>query len=285
MSKAKRGWELPISEHELSRMTKDLDEAHRETIPTMYAAAADLSEELRTHAGSEEPDAAEGRRIDATRRRFLFGAGGAAAALALAACSSTGKKAASAVSPSSSTSSSMSPGPSASGSSRYTGDLHFVALSAALENQGIGAYRAALSAARAGKLGKVPPAVAAFAAAAMSQHQDHVKAWNAVLKGAGKPAITGVPLSDQDQVTAALASVKDVAGVAKLALQLEDQAAQTYLLVSSNVTSAAGIATAASIAPVEAMHSAILHYVLGEYPIPDDFLPTDKAASPSLLTA
>ncbi|SEM18247.1 hypothetical protein [Streptacidiphilus jiangxiensis] len=45
-----------------------------------------------------------------------------------------------------------------------------------------------------------------------------------------------------------------------------------------------GIATAATIAPVEAMHAAILNYVLGQYPVPDDFLGVDKAASPSLLT-
>ena len=48
--------------------------------------------------------------------------------------------------------------------------------------------------------------------------------------------------------------------------------------------SPAGIQTAATIAPVEAQHAAILNFVLGQYPVPDDFLPTDKAASPALLT-
>ncbi|HEV2633506.1 MAG TPA: ferritin-like domain-containing protein, partial [Actinocrinis sp.] len=65
---------------------------------------------------------------------------------------------------------------------------------------------------------------------------------------------------------------------------LENQAAQTYLFAAGNVTSAGGIATAASIAPVEAMHAAILQFVLGEYPVPDTFLGTGKAASPTLLT-
>ncbi len=32
------------------------------------------------------------------------------------------------------------------------------------------------------------------------------------------------------------------------------------------------------------MHAAILNFVLGQYPVPDDFLPVDQAASPSLLT-
>jgi hypothetical protein len=130
----------------------------------------------------------------------------------------------------------------------------------------------------------VPPAVGTFAKTAMSQHADHAKAWNAVLTSAGKPAITGVPLSGQPAVQQALGSVKTVGDVAKLALQLENQAAQTYLFAAFNVTSPGGISTAASIAPVEAMHAAILRFVLGEYPVPDNFLATDKAANPSQLT-
>jgi hypothetical protein len=258
-------------------MTRDLDEAHRDNIPTMYAAAADLGEELRAKAADGGLDVASNRGTDVTRRRLLMGAGGAAAALALAACSSGAKK-------SPAPAPSRSVGPSSALGSKYSGDLQLVALSAAVENQGIGAYQAALMAAKVGKLGKVPPSVGTFAVTAMSQHQDHVKAWNAVLTAAGKPAITDVPLSNQGQVMAALGEVKDIGGLAKLALDLENAAAQTYLSVSCTVTSAAAIATAASIAPVEAMHAAILHYVIGEYPVPEDFLPMDKAVSTMLLT-
>jgi len=271
------GWELPISEGELSRLTKDLDEAHREYLPRMHAAAADLGEELR----DTQPTRARVAELrSASRRGFLLGAGGVAAAMALAACSSSTKSDPMA----SSSSGAMSGSASASGSSVYTGDLEIVALATALENQAVGAYGAALAAAKAGKLGTVPPAVGTFATTAMAQHADHAKAWNAILTGAGKPAITGVPLSNQPATLKALGAVTDVAGVANLALELENQAAQTYLYATYNVTSAGGIATAASIAPVEAMHAAILNFVLGQYPVPDDFLPTDKAASPSLLT-
>jgi hypothetical protein len=271
------GWELPISEGELSRLTKDLDEAHREYLPRMHAAAADLGEELR----DTQPTRARVAELrSASRRGFLLGAGGVAAAMALAACSSSTKSDPMA----SSSSGAMSGSASASGSSVYTGDLEIVALATALENQAVGAYGAALAAAKAGKLGTVPPAVGTFATTAMAQHADHAKAWNAILTGAGKPAITGVPLSNQPATLKALGAVTDVAGVANLALELENQAAQTYLYATYHVTSAGGIATAASIAPVEAMHAAILNFVLGQYPVPDDFLPTDKAASPSLLT-
>jgi Ferritin-like domain len=265
--KGNKNWELPISEGELNGMTRDLDEAHRETIPAMFARAEELSEELADTNG-------ESRFL--ARRGFLAGTGVAGLGLVLAACgSSSGGKSSSATSSASASSGKTSP---------YTGDLKVVALATALENQAIGAYTATLAAAKAGKLGAVPPAVGTFAQTAMKQHADHAKAWNGVLQSAGKPTISGVPLSGQPAVLKALGSVTTVGGVAKLALQLENQAAQTYLFAASNVTSAGGIATAATIAPVEAMHAAILQFVLGEYPVPDNFLSTDMAASPSTLT-
>lgn len=260
-------WELPVSEAQLTGLTKDLDEAHRETIPSMFARAGEFSEQLAESTGMSAALA---------RRRFLMGVGAAGLGVALAACGSN--------SGSSSSASTSTSSAGASSGSKYTGDLKVVALATALENQAVGAYTAALSAATAGKLGAVPPAVATFAQTAMSQHADHAKAWNAVLSSAGKPTITTVPLAGQPAVQQALGAVTDVGGVAKLALQLENQAAQTYLFAAFNVASAGGIATAASIAPVEAMHAAILQFVLGEYPVPDNFLATTLAANPSQLT-
>jgi hypothetical protein len=253
-------WELQISEAELGSMTRDLDEAHRDTIPTMFTKAGDFADELADTQGTDRFLA---------RRRFLLGVGGVGIGVALAACSSK----------------SSNGGPTkTSPGSPYAGDLKVVALATVLENQAIVAYTAALKAAQAGKLGAVPPAVGTFAQTAMSQHQDHAKAWNAVLSSAGKPTISTVPLAGQPAVLKALGAVATVGGVAQLALQLENQAAQTYLFAASNVTSAAGIATAASIAPVEAMHAAILRFVLGQYPVPDDFLGTTLAANPNQLT-
>ncbi|QMU80420.1 ferritin-like domain-containing protein [Streptacidiphilus sp. PB12-B1b] len=251
-----------------------MDQAHQEYLPRMHAAAAELTEELR----DTQPESAGVERLRmGSRRGFLLGAGGVAAAMALAACSSSSTKNAVAA-----PGDSMSGSPSAS--SMYTGDLQLVALATALENQAVGAYAAALSAAKAGKLGTVPPAVGTFATTAMAQHADHAKAWNAILTGAGKPAISNVPLSNQAATLKALGAATSAGAVAQLALDLENQAAQTYLYATYSVSSAGGIATAASIAPVEAMHASILYFVLGQYPVPDDFLPTDKAASPSLLT-
>jgi hypothetical protein len=286
VSTQRGGWELPISEGQLTRLTRDMEEAHRETLPVMRASGADLTEQVtadgtRVEAGgTREAHEDRSHELDASgatgRRRFLLGAGGAGAAFLLAACG--GGKSSSSSQPAADASA------AALDASPYTGDLKIVALAVALENQAVGAYKATLAAAKAGKLGTVPPAVSTFATTAMAQHMDHAAAWNAVLTGAGKPAINGVPLSDQKQVTRALGQAKDVSAVAKLALQLEDQAAQTYLFAVSNVKSVGAIQTAATIAPVEAMHAAILHFVLGQYPVPDAFLPVDKAAKPSLLT-
>ncbi|BBA98198.1 hypothetical protein RVR_4295 [Actinacidiphila reveromycinica] len=276
MTTARDNWDLPISEDQLARLTRDMEAAHRESLPAMRAGAADLADDVRGASG-RRAEPVDGPR-DPGRRRFLVGAGGLAAATALAACSGSGKHGSSA------TKGGAPSGSAGAAKGRYTGDLKVVALAVALENQAVGAYQAALKAAKAGTLGTVPPAVATFVTTAMEQHADHAKAWNSVLTGAGKPAITGVPLSNQPATLAALGKARSVGDVANLALQLEDQAAQTYLFATYSVSAEAGIATAATIAPVEAMHAAILNFVLGKYPVPDDFLPSDKAADPALLT-
>ena len=67
-------------------MTRDMESAHRETLPAMRAGAVDLAEDMR---GKRRAEA--GQSADPGRRRFLLGAGGVAAGLALAACSSNKK--------------------------------------------------------------------------------------------------------------------------------------------------------------------------------------------------
>jgi ferritin-like protein len=59
--------------------------------------------------------------------------------------------------------------------------------------------------------------------------------------------------------------------VAALAFRLEDQAAQTFAAAAGQVTSSSALAAAASIAPVEAMHAAVLRLMLGEEPVPATF--------------
>ncbi len=258
---------LHISEAELLAMTRDLDEMHHATLPQMHDAVAEWAE---THAEPVTPV-----RSGPSRRAFLLGGGAALGGLVLAACSSS-------KSSSSTSSTSSVPSGSGTGAAGLTGDLAVVGLAASLENLAVGTYQAGINAATAGSLGKVPPAVVTFAQTAQSQHRDHAAAWNAILTSAGKPAVTGVNMTVKAGVVdPAFAQVKDVAGLAKLALELENVAAATYLNGIGIITDSGGIKTAASIQPVEMQHAAILNFVLGQYPVPDTFAKTDGARGPS----
>ena len=244
-----------ITDTELSAMTRDLDQLHRDqTLPAMQAAVSEWAESLR------EGDSASPRR--ASRRTFLLGAAGlSAGGLLLAACSSSSGSSASTTTPAASGSASGS----GSGAG-LTGDLAVAAMAASLENLGVFAYNAGLQAAQAGKLGTVPPAVATFAQTAMAQHKDHAQAWNSVLTAVGKPAVTATDPALTPTVQQKFAQVKDVAGLAELALLIENVAAQTYQNGIAVLSSRQAIGVAATIQPVEMQHAAILYYALGRYP-------------------
>jgi hypothetical protein len=252
--------DLQISERELGSMTKDLDELHKDTFPQAREAIADWGSRL--------------ARTTASRRTLLLGGVGVAGAAALAACGS---------SKSSSPASSSSPAASASGAT-YTGDLQVVALAAALENLGVAGYGIVLKAATAGTYGTVPPAVATFATTVQAQHQDHAGAWNSVLSKAGKPTITTFPLSNASAIAGELTAAKTLPDALTVATAVENVAASTYLEAVGAVTDPGGISVAATIAPVEAMHAAILNLLLGHYPVPASYLTLDSAEKPSMLT-
>ncbi|MCU1609944.1 MAG: Ferritin-like protein [Pseudonocardiales bacterium] len=260
-----RSAEMAISERELSELTRGLDDLHESTFPQVRKALDELTVNLGQVVHNPS-----------TRRGFFLGAAGAVALGAAAACSSgssgTPKP------------SSSAPKPPPPPPETYTGDLKVVALATALENLAVSAYSGALQKAGAGQLGTVPPAVATFIQTAMKQHSDHAQAWNAVLSKAGKPTINDAPLSiTQDQVNT-LNAATSVPDVAKLALNLENVAAQTYTFATANVADAGGIMTAATIQPVETMHAAILNFILGQYPIPDSFIGIGNSLKPDMLT-
>lgn len=237
-----------LSDAELTALTKDLDQLHRDqTLPAMQAAVADWTQAIKDTTSRAT-----------NRRTFLLGAAGlGAGGVLLAACGSSKK----------STQSSGTTAPSPSNTSGgLSGDLAVAAMAASLENLGVFAYNAGLQAATQGKLGKVPPAVATFAQTAMAQHKDHGQAWNSVLTGAGKPAVTATDPALTPTVQAKFAQVKDVTGLAQLALLIENVAAQTYQNGVAVLSSPQAVAVAATIQPVEMQHAAILYYALGQYP-------------------
>ena len=274
-----------LSETELRAMTADLDAMHHDlTLPALKSSLSEWADDIRARAAAGRGnDPAQPSHVD--RRRFLVRAGGIAGGVAgvslLAACSSSSSttvKSSAATSAAASGSASSTAGGEGQ---NLTGDLQVVAMAASLENSGIATYMAGIKAATAGKLGKVPAAVVTFAETAMSQHQDHQKAWNAVLTAAGKQPVTAVDPVVQPTINTAFAKVTTVAGLAELALMVENIAGETYQNGLSVIQSAAGIKTAASIEPVEFQHAAILSFVLGKYPVPRAFTGVSLARPPS----
>jgi rubrerythrin len=253
------GNEMAISEAQLRSMTADMIDAQRDHLPRM-------------HEGVDEWSEVECRDVRRAmdRRGFMASAGaliaGGLALATLPAAAST-----------------LRPRLRAAelGAASTKGvplDVVVAGLAASLENLAVSTYSAALKAATAGKLGKVPPAVATFATTARAQHTQHAAAWNSILTQSHYDKITQVNPVYAKVVDAKFAKVKDVAGVAELALTLEGIAAATYLEAIKAVSSKSARAIAASIQPVELQHVAILHFVLGSYPVPEAFASASGAA-------
>lgn len=150
-------------------------------------------------------------------------------------------------------------------------DLDVAAVAASLEVLAVNTYQAALDAAGSGALGEVPPAVAEFATAVQTHHQAALDAWNAVLTGAGREAVTAPPADLEATVNEEFAKITDVVGVAELARMLETIAADTYTGAIGTLQSDAAIGLAGSIQPIDRQHVAVLNFVLGEYPVPEVF--------------
>ncbi|MEA2670060.1 MAG: hypothetical protein QOG45_280 [Chloroflexota bacterium] len=200
----------------------------------------------------------------ASRRGFLTISGVAGLGLLAAACGSNSTTAGPASS-------------SSTNSSRPSGDAGIAKTAASLEVLAVGTYKAALDAATGGKLGAVPPAVATFVQTAMAHHQMALDSWNGILTSAGAQKVSTPPTDLKATVDAAFAKVTDVTGAAKLALLLEQTAADTYLVSLPLIMNKDAVTLAGALQSVDQEHSAILLYVLGQYPVPDVFQKGDKA--------
>lgn len=266
---------VAISEAELVDMTHDLEDAHQEALPSMRGSLSEWSD------SSADIRAGIDRLVSSpsSRRAFLLGGGAVLGGVALVGSGFGSGLAAATTKRGSSVPSRV--GGAVGSAQKLTGDLAVVALAASLENLAVATYQAGIDAATKGSLGDVPPAVVTFAQTTQNQHKDHAAAWNGVLTAAGKQGVTGVDLTVKKSVDKAFAQVKDVPGLAKLALELENGAAATYLAAIGAVKSPAGIKTAATIQPVEMQHAAILNFLLGQYPVPDSFAKTTGARTTS----
>ena len=254
MKKYNNDW-FAGTEGELKAMTRDLDELNNDVgMPAMWAGVNTMIDGMNESAKSARAT---------SRRTFLLGLGAAAGGAALLSVGAAPALAGAATrwTPTKSTAEAMSFPPAG-----LKGDLAVAAVAASLENLAVFAYTAGLGAAKAGKLGSVPPAVAQFAITVRGQHAQHANAWNSVLRANGKAKVTVVNPTLAPVVKADFAKVKNVADLANLALTLETIAAETYQAETHMLKSSAAIGLSSSIQPVEMQHIAILYYVLGEYP-------------------
>lgn len=202
------------------------------------------------------------------RRKVLLGGSAGALALVAAACGGDGND------PPDSTGD-----PDATPTTVGGGDDVVTAqLAAGLEVLAVNTYEAALIAAGDGTLPDVPEAVATFITTAQSHHQAALDEWNALLAALGEPAVDAPPVDLETTVNEAFGQAGDVVAVAELALMLEQTAADTYFEALSTIENADALALAASIQPVDMQHAAILHYVLGEYPVPETFANANMSA-------
>lgn len=205
-----------------------------------------------------------------SRRRFLVGSGVVAGLAVVTAACGGGDKG--------------DDSTGGSGTTETTGagnrDADVAAFAAGLEVLAVNTYKAALDAATAGKLGAVPPAGAEFVKTAMAQHQAYLDALNTVVSGAGKSRVTQPNAQLRTVVDGKFAQVKDFAGAAQLARELEQIAAATYLSVIPTLETKDAIRLASQANINDMQHIAILNFVLGEYPVPDTFAKTEKAAKP-----
>ena len=134
-------------------------------------------------------------------------------------------------------------------------DVQTLQTAASIENLAVSVYQTAagLSFIKSGNA-----TVAAFIAKTTTQHQAHAQAFNAAITSAG-----GKTQSNPDPKYAAvvqqmLPTIKGPADVVKLAITLEDVAAQTYTKNVTQVSSSALKTLFGSVAPVEAQHRAVL---------------------------
>jgi hypothetical protein len=160
---------------------------------------------------------------------------------------------------------------------RLEGDLSVAALLVSLENLLVLFYQEALD--RRERAPAIPPASLAFLETALQQHKEHSVAWNTILTGAGKPAITGVNLAVKGATTdPAVARLRD-GGALPLAVchEVETVNAATYLAAMGAIENNAVLKVAASIHPVESAHVATLAFLLGRAPTPEAFTRVDGA--------
>jgi hypothetical protein len=145
-------------------------------------------------------------------------------------------------------------GPAFAASSK---DVMALQTAASIEVLAIATYKTALTLPYIGG-GSANPVVKAFAQKTKAQHEDHLKGFNAAVMKMGGKAQNNPDPKYAPVVKAAVPKIKGPADVIKLAITLEDVAAQTYVADVGLVSTPELRSLFAGVAGVEAQHKAIL---------------------------
>ncbi|HWE56444.1 MAG TPA: ferritin-like domain-containing protein [Acidimicrobiales bacterium] len=145
-------------------------------------------------------------------------------------------------------------------------DVQMLQTAASIENLAVSTYKTALTLPYIGGA-SANPVVKAFAQTTMAQHDQHNDAFNAAATALGgqaqnKPDPKYVPVVNQavSQITGESASAGAMS-VVKLAMTLENVAAETYVSFCSKYSDSNAKKVTASIMGVEAQHVAVLNAV------------------------
>ncbi len=60
---------------------------------------------------------------------------------------------------------------------------------------------------------------------------------------------------------------------------LEEIAASTYFAVIPMIENEQALRLAATIQPIDMQHAAVLHYVMGDYPVPETFADAEQSVT------
>ena len=143
----------------------------------------------------------------------------------------------------------------AASSSPDSDDIMALQTAASIENLAVSVYTTAagLSFIKSGNA-----TVAAFITKTTAQHTAHAQAFNAAITQAGGKTQTAPDPKYAAVVKSALPTIKTPADVVKLAITLEDVAAQTYTKYVGEVSTPSLRTLFGSVAPVEAQHRSVL---------------------------
>jgi len=236
---------VEITERELDRLVRAVDETHREGMETMAADVAEL------HHG-------EGQRIRAATSRSLLataGLGGAVVAIG---------------------SMLLPVGRLVGVAGAQTGDAGIAAFAESVELAAVAAYMAAAQSEKV-----TTPAVLQAATTFAGHHQEHGAAFGAA---AGSASTKKANQKLVDMVAPQIQAAAGENAVLEIAYSLENAAAATYLFALGALTSKAALQLTASILPVESQHAVVLGTVLGKPATDKTFLPSfqtqDAAVTP-----